>query len=315
MIAAAAALLAAPSLSAQIVNERTGDEFGSLNQAITAAETGDVLLVTKSINLSAVSNPGEKTLTISGATPDVKIFQVANASGEYKQMFQVNNAAGNLTVSNLTLIGAEAVTTVNLSQVSAGQLTLRDVTVDGFKSTVTTGAIRINNNAEAVTLDNVRFINSGLPEATPYDVLLANTATLDIQGDTQLNLRLNSNTSFFNAAGFTSPTPLNVYVADNRSVGAKTVEGCDDVLKFNLITATEKVRMLAPGADGCLNTVAYQPVLLINEADGTKTGTGYSSLSGAISAANDGANLILLNESVDFDTNIAGKSLNINRGG
>lgn len=170
-VALLAVTAATGAFAKPVLNETTGKEYSNLRDAFKRAESGDVLVLNESVVTNQTLNPGDRTITIKGATPDVVLScEAVNGAGEHTQLvcFDKDANSGVLNIENLTLAGNPEVTIAgNYFLVrNGGTLNMADVTVTGFRTEAKNGICRVMslNKGEttaysAISLSNVKFVD------------------------------------------------------------------------------------------------------------------------------------------------------------
>lgn len=257
-----AATFSLTSFAKPVLNETTGKEYTSLRDALKRAQSGDVLVINESISTNQTLNPGDRTVTIKGANPEIVLTcEAVNGAGEYTQMvcFDKDANTGVLNIENLTLAGDPEVTLAgNYFLVrNGGTLNMTDVTVTGFRTDAKNGICRVMslNKGEttafsAISLTNVKFVDCTTPADADYDVFIANPNTsIALAGDCMLSLSLNNASSVvIEATGLTNSAPIMLW-AKQRKDGTDIVKGCADPARFSWQNAPAGFSLVPDGGN------------------------------------------------------------------
>ncbi|MDE6127073.1 MAG: hypothetical protein K2G30_08965 [Muribaculaceae bacterium] len=303
--------IALPAVAQKAVtNLTTGDEFTGLSAALNAVSSGDVLQINSDISISSTINPADKEITLIGANPEVTIHVGQKADGSFPVVFNINNTGG-VTVKDLVFDLSAGESATNFIQQSNGKLSIDNVTIKDYTTSVENGCVRVYSKAAATEFNNLTFENCSMPESAPYDILYAvENSKPTLSGNCDFTVRLN-NTSAALADGGISDGSRVVISYSSHTSSIPVVYGTTDISLFSLSNDTQ---MLAPQGDD-LYAVNYAKILLVNDTENGKESKGFANLngsSGAGAAAAENAEIIL-NENIDLggSINLYGKTVTI----
>ncbi len=252
---AVAALAASATLGAfakPILNETSGKEYRTLRAAVKRADSGDVLVINESLSVDSPLNPGDREITIKGASDDIVLtYNTTTSTGGYSSMiiFEKEVNEGVLNIQNVTFDGDGIDYDGNFVLVrNGGSLNLTDVTFRNFKTSATNGIIRaLSNNKEedansSISLTNVKFADC----SATIDVFVANNnTTVKMAGDCDFTISLNNAGGVaIEASGLTNTKPVKLF-AQRRRAGKAIVKGCADTARFNWVDAPAGLSLAA----------------------------------------------------------------------
>lgn len=222
-----------------VLNRTKSIGFGTLPAAVSAAASGDVLVLNEDITMTESQRLNGKTITIQGATGSEQLirgenFHKADASDRTNEVFFLtNNANDNLTLSNLILNGNNVeITTAALLPVNGCKITLSSVTVKDCSTTWERGLIdNPGSNPGTWHLDGVRFENcTTAPGAT---LVTAYQPGNSISGDNSFTLRMQGNVTV-DATGAANTEPVGVVFSDTPRLNQQktAITGCNDPGQF-----------------------------------------------------------------------------------
>ncbi|MDE7142766.1 MAG: hypothetical protein K2O33_07735, partial [Muribaculaceae bacterium] len=250
--------IALPAVAQKAVtNLTTGDEFTGLSAALNAVSSGDVLQINSDISISSTINPADKEITLIGANPEVTIHVGQKADGSFPVVFNINNTGG-VTVKDLVFDLSAGESATNFIQQSNGKLSIDNVTIKDYTTSVENGCVRVYSKAAATEFNNLTFENCSMPESAPYDILYAvENSKPTLSGNCDFTVRLN-NTSAALADGGISDGSRVVISYSSHTSSIPVVYGTTDISLFSLSNDTQ---MLAPQGDD-LYAVNYAKILL-----------------------------------------------------
>lgn len=196
----------------KVIIAKIGDaEYETLQEAWTAAQSGDVIELLGKATVNASLRAEGRTLTIVGTTSSQK--NVKSKAGEEETTEPTIARAP--TFKNSMIIAS-----TNGADVTLKDLTLTDDNYSNAQSMVT-----INSNGSTVNLDNVKVENGNSSSATGLISLQAGnlnannlTATADDNNGNTKAVYVNSNN-----AKFTGETNANIYLTNNATLDGSTV--------------------------------------------------------------------------------------------
>lgn len=221
-----------------VLNRTKSLGYTTLPAAVSAATTGDELVLYQDVTLTASQRLNGKTITIKGATGNEQIirddsFHKADASDKTNEVFFLtNNAADDLTLSDLVLNGNNVIiSTAALLPTNGCKITLNNVILRDCSTTWERGLIdNPGSNAGTWHLNGVKAENC---TATNRAQVVANAAGNSISGDNDFILRINGSNTV-DATGVANAQPLGVVFSDTPKLNEQKTAftGCSDTNQF-----------------------------------------------------------------------------------
>lgn len=130
--------------------ETTVSSFEELTSAINSAETGTIITVSENIEMTSTVNPGNKTVTLKGATKDITLSRSESFKNSF--LFQGTTADGALNFENITISGNNIATENRYDfEISAGTWSFKDVLFADFNHTKgNQTVIQVKTNGTAI---------------------------------------------------------------------------------------------------------------------------------------------------------------------
>lgn len=221
-------------LDLNAVVDQSGNGYESLDAAWAAAADGDVLTVKTDQTASDCLQYGSsRSLTIQGATPDVKISR-----GNAGKLLFLASKGGNetLTLKNLTLDGLDKDATCSFIEASNGStVNLENVKIQNAKSSHIQGLVTAKSGGKLV-VKNLNVSNCGVNENTGHLFFGQNTSC-EISGNNAMSISI-ENSPFAVSEGETleHTDPIVIYKYNNGQFadGDAIVNNCTDASKFKL---------------------------------------------------------------------------------
>lgn len=221
-------------LDLDAVVDQTGKGYENLDAAWAAATDGDVLTVKTDQTASDCLQYGSsRSLTIQGATPDVKISR-----GNAGKLLLLASKGGNetLTLKNLTLDGLDKDATCSFIEASNGStVNLENVKIQNAKSSHIQGLVTAKSGGKLV-VKNLNVSNCGVNENTGHLFFGQNTSC-EISGNNAMSISV-ENSPFAVSEGETldNTEPIVIYKYNNGQFadGDAIVNNCTDASKFKL---------------------------------------------------------------------------------
>ena len=216
------------------VVDQTGKGYENLDAAWAAAADGDVLTVkTDQTASDRLQYGSSRSLTIQGATPDVKISR-----GNAGKLLFLASKGGNetLTLKNLTLDGLDKDATCSFIEASNGStVNLENVKIQNAKSSHIQGLVTAKSGGKLV-VKNLNVSNCGVNENTGHLFFGQNTSC-EISGNNAMSISV-ENSPFAVSEGETldNTEPIVIYKYNNGQFadGDAIVNNCTDASKFKL---------------------------------------------------------------------------------
>ena len=201
---------------------------------LDAASDGDVLTVkTDQTASDRLQYGSSRSLTIQGATPDVKISR-----GNAGKLLFLASKGGNetLTLKNLTLDGLDKDATCSFIEASNGStVNLENVKIQNAKSSHIQGLVTAKSGGKLV-VKNLNVSNCGVNENTGHLFFGQNTSC-EISGNNAMSISV-ENSPFAVSEGETldNTEPIVIYKYNNGQFadGDAIVNNCTDASKFKL---------------------------------------------------------------------------------
>lgn len=221
-------------LDLDAVVDQTGKGYENLDAAWAAAADGDVLTVkTDQTASDRLQYGSSRSLTIQGATPDVKISR-----GNAGKLLFLASKGGNetLTLKNLTLDGLDKDATCSFIEASNGStVNLENVKIQNAKSSHIQGLVTAKSGGKLV-VKNLNVSNCGVNENTGHLFFGQNTSC-EISGNNAMSISV-ENSPFAVSEGETldNTEPIVIYKYNNGQFadGDAIVNNCTDASKFKL---------------------------------------------------------------------------------
>lgn len=221
-------------LDLDAVVDQTGKGYENLDAAWAAATDGDVLTVkTDQTASDRLQYGSSRSLTIQGATPDVKISR-----GNAGKLLLLASKGGNetLTLKNLTLDGLDKDATCSFIEASNGStVNLENVKIQNAKSSHIQGLVTAKSGGKLV-VKNLNVSNCGVNENTGHLFFGQNTSC-EISGNNAMSISV-ENSPFAVSEGETldNTEPIVIYKYNNGQFadGDAIVNNCTDASKFKL---------------------------------------------------------------------------------
>lgn len=221
-------------LDLDAVVDQTGKGYENLDAAWAAAADGDVLTVKTDQTASDCLQYGSpRSITIQGATPDVKISR-----GNAGKLLLLANKGGNetLTLKNLTLDGLDKDATCSFMEASSGStVNLENVKIQNAKSSHKQGLLTAKAGGKLI-VKNLNVSNCGVNENTGHLFFGQNTSC-EISGNNAMSISV-ENSPFAVSEGETldNTEPIVIYKYNNGQFadGDAIVNNCTDASKFKL---------------------------------------------------------------------------------
>lgn len=221
-------------LDLDAVVDQTGKGYENLDAAWAAAADGDVLTVkTDQTASDRLQYGSSRSLTIQGATPDVKISR-----GNAGKLLFLASKGGNetLTLKNLTLDGLDKDATCSFIEASSGStVNLENVKIQNAKSSHIQGLVTAKSGGKLV-VKNLNVSNCGVNENTGHLFFGQNTSC-EISGNNAMSISI-ENSPFAVSEGETldNTEPIVIYKYNNGQFadGDAIVNNCTDASKFKL---------------------------------------------------------------------------------
>ena len=237
-------------LDLNAVVDQSGNGYESLDAAWAAAADGDVLTVkTDQTASDRLQYGSSRSLTIQGATPDVKISR-----GNAGKLLLLASKGGNetLTLKNLTLDGLDKDATCSFIEASNGStVNLENVKIQNAKSSHIQGLVTAKNGGKLV-VKNLNVSNCGVNENTGH-LFFGQHTSCEISGNNAMSISI-ENSPFAVSEGETldNTEPIVIYKYNNGQFadGDAIVNNCTDASKFklgntNLILKAENGNLVA----------------------------------------------------------------------
>lgn len=221
-------------LDLDAVVDQTGKGYENLDAAWAAATDGDVLTVkTDQTASDRLQYGSSRSLTIQGATPDVKISR-----GNAGKLLLLASKGRNetLTLKNLTLDGLDKDATCSFIEASNGStVNLENVKIQNAKSSHIQGLVTAKSGGKLV-VKNLNVSNCGVNENTGHLFFGQNTSC-EISGNNAMSISV-ENSPFAVSEGETldNTEPIVIYKYNNGQFadGDAIVNNCTDASKFKL---------------------------------------------------------------------------------
>lgn len=221
-------------LDLNAVVDQSGNGYESLDAAWAAAADGDVLTVkTDQTASDRLQYGSSRSLTIQGATPDVKISR-----GNAGKLLLLASKGGNetLTLKNLTLDGLDKDATCSFIEASNGStVNLENVKIQNAKSSHIQGLVTAKNGGKLV-VKNLNVSNCGVNENTGH-LFFGQHTSCEISGNNAMSISI-ENSPFAVSEGETldNTDPIVIYKYNNGQFadGDAIVNNCTDASKFKL---------------------------------------------------------------------------------
>ncbi len=221
-------------LDLDAVVDQTGKGYESLDAAWAAAADGDVLTVkTDQTASDRLENKSPRSITIQGATPDVKISR-----GNAGKLLLLASKGGNetLTLKNLTLDGLDKDATCSFIEASNGStVNLENVKIQNAKSSHKQGLVTAKSGGKLV-VKNLNVSNCGVNENTGH-LFFGQHTSCEISGNNAMSISI-ENSPFAVSEGETldNTEPIVIYKYNNGQFadGDAIVNNCTDASKFKL---------------------------------------------------------------------------------
>lgn len=221
-------------LDLDAVVDQSGKGYENLDAAWAAAADGDVLTVkTDQTASDRLQYGSSRSLTIQGATPDVKISR-----GNAGKLLFLASKGGNetLTLKNLTLDGLDKDATCSFIEASNGStVNLENVKIQNAKSSHIQGLVTAKSGGKLV-VKNLNVSNCGVNENTGH-LFFGQHTSCEISGNNAMSISI-ENSPFAVSEGETldNTDPIVIYKYNNGQFadGDAIVNNCTDASKFKL---------------------------------------------------------------------------------
>jgi hypothetical protein len=233
-----------------VVNQTTNKGYADFTSAWKAAVDGDVLLVNENQEVSERLNSDSRSITVKGATADVKITRT-NANN---MLFLSNSKGKVVTLENITLDGDGKESSKNFTEASSsGKMVFNNVTVSNATSTNGIGLV-VAKNSGSLSLKGITFVNCTSPNNSIEVFVGSHGTTMSGNNSMALSVENNTNAYAITVDGEltnTTPIKLTPYSTTDFTVDYAVIKGTTDATKFTLNTENTQ-HLEADAENNCL---------------------------------------------------------------
>lgn len=281
--------------AAVVTNQTTGDEYDDLKSAWDKVENGQTLVLNEDVEVSSRLGGDGRQFTLDG---NGHVINRATSLAKGTLMFLTNKSSGNVTIKNVTINGGENQLTGAIIESSGNStLNLDNVTFTNINTTNGQGIICTKTGGKLYAT-NVTISNSTLNEGVGA-IYVGNTANVNLAGTCNLSVSLQG-TMAVNCTDLTAGK-ITVYFETGRDVTKPVVTGATDSSLFEIGNSAYMFEL----TDGNLTVKekandSTKAIFNLNKQE------GYTDLLEAWNAAASG-DVIFLNENATISDRLEGK--------
>ena len=290
-----------------VSNQETGTGYATLADAISEAGATATLMINKDVEITARQEITSKAITFKGNGGSIK------RGSSYKAIcFLPKDADAVLTFDGVTLDGQNVAAENLFIEASAGQVVLKNLTVQNMTSNHKQGAIVALKNSGKATFDGVAIKNCSLTgDNAAKGIIFAGNNNLVLKGnntftDCTTNIYIEKQLTL-TGTDATHTTAINLIVDATRTAGTLVKGG--KVAQYTVTGAAEGLELAQSGNDVAL-VVPATPTAKIGDVE-------YADMVTALAAVADGseATITLLdNQEISSRVNIKNKTITITGG-
>lgn len=278
-----------------VTNQTTGNEYDNLKSAWDAVENGQTLILNEDVEVSSRLGGNGRQFTLDGNGHKINR---STSLDKKSLMFLTNKSTGNVTVKNVTIDGGGNEITGSIIESSGNStLNLENVTFTNVNTTNGQGIICTKGGGK-LNATNVTVSNSTLIDGAGA-IYVGNTANVSLGGTCTLSVCLQG-TMAVNCTDLTAGK-VTVYFETGRDVTKPVVNGATDSSLFEIGNSAYMFEL----TDGNLTVKekANDPSKAIFNLNSQE---GYTDLLEAWNAANSG-DVIFLNQNATISDRLEGK--------